>query len=118
VAGLHGTLAFVSAVVIAFTGVEGAVRAWVSRPPGILAARATALVLLLLAMTIAGGLGLWLSGRRPHESLHFIYALLAFGTIPIAHRLSNQAPPRTQGLVSVGVAVLGIGLIARLIATG
>ncbi len=117
-AGLHGLLAVVSAVIIAFTGVEGAVRAWVRRPAGTIAARATALALILLGMTIAGGLGLWLSGYRPHESLHFVYALLVFAIIPIAGRLSSQALPRTQGLVSVGAAMLALGLIARLIATG
>ena len=116
--GLHGLLAYASAVVVALTGVEGAVRAWVGRPPGTLAARAAALVLIFLGMTIAGGVGLLLSGHRPHESLHFLYALLIFAAIPVTGRLSSQALPRTQGLVTVGAAVLAIGLLARLIATG
>jgi hypothetical protein len=116
--GLHGLLALGSALVVAFAGVEGVLRTWRDRPPGPLAARATTLVLILLGMTMAGGLGLLLGGRRPHEGLHLLYAPLAFAVLPVADRLSSGTTPRKRGLATVGAAVLGLGLMARLVATG
>lgn len=115
---LHLLLAFMSAGLIACTGVEGAVRGWVARAPGPVASWVEALVLVFLGMTIAGGLGLLASGHRPHEGLHLLYAVLVFAAVPVAGRLSSQAGPRTRGLVTALAAVFALVLVARLFATG
>ena len=61
------------------------------------------LLLVLLLITIAGGLGLLVGGARPREILHFVYAIVVFGAVPIAAALSaarlaaDPGPGRTRG---------------------
>jgi hypothetical protein len=116
--GLHVLLAFASAISMAFAGIEGTVRAWQRRPRGLLSERVAQLAVVLVGLTIAGGLGLFVGGRRPHEGLHFVYALLALALLPVAAALSARATPRQQGLVSLLVALVTLGVIVRLFATG
>jgi hypothetical protein len=78
---LHAALAAVAAIAIVAATVEGVVRA---RPPGAVAERTRAAALLAVAMTAAGGLALLAGGHRPAEWLHVVYAVLAFGLVPVA----------------------------------
>jgi hypothetical protein len=115
---LHRLLATASVAPVLFAGLEGAVRAWRGTPPGVLASRLAALVLVSLGMTSAGGLGLLLSGARPTELLHLVYAVLAFGAVPVAASLSGQMEPRRRGAVTFLGALVALAVIARLFATG
>lgn len=117
-ASLHLGLAWASLVVMASVAAEGAWRALRSRPPGRLASAAASVVLLALAVTMAGGLGILLSGGRPRELLHLLYAGLAFGSVPIADSLARRSMPRRRALARLAGAVVGIVIIARLFGTG
>jgi hypothetical protein len=69
-------------------------------------------------MSIAGGLALLLGGRRPKEWLHLVYALLALALIPLADSLTVQASPRRRALARLLGALVAVGVIVRLFATG
>lgn len=99
-------------------GAEGAWRALRRLPAGAAAARLEGLVLLLIAATAAGGLGLLAGGARPGELLHFLYAVVALSALPIATSMSTQWEPRHRGIASVLAAVLALAAILRLSATG
>ncbi len=66
------TLATLAAIVVVIG--EAAVRLVRGRPPGRLAARNLAVVLILVAMASAGGLALLVGGHRPREWWHVMYA--------------------------------------------
>lgn len=59
-----------------------------------------------------------LGGSSPAEGLHFLYAILAFGSLPVADSLSRNADPRRQALYSLGASLVAIVLITRLFQTG
>ena len=69
-------------------------------------------------MAAAGGLALLVGGRRPTEWLHLLYALLAFGLVPLADNLTTQASPRRQALARLLGALVAAVLILRRFATG
>jgi uncharacterized membrane protein YjdF len=72
----------------------------------------------VLGVTVAGGLGLLLGGARPRELLHFVYAVLAVGTVPIATSVSAHWGARRRALVSLLGALVALVAILRLFATG
>ncbi len=118
IVGLHWFLALASAAAMALVGLEAAVRAVQQRAPGVLTARASAAVLVLLGITAAGGLGIFLGGGRPHEWLHFLYAVLAFAAVPVTDVVAHGASPRTRALATAIAALVGLVLILRLFMTG
>jgi hypothetical protein len=97
---------------------EGAVRLVSARPPGRLAAAGSGAVAILVGMAAAGGLALLLGGHRPTERLHLVYALLALGLVPLADSLTAQASPRRRALARLLGALVAVGVIMRLFATG
>ena len=98
--------------------VEGAVR-WVRRrPPGVAASRVAQLTLLFILLTAAGGLALLLTGHRPHEWLHLVYAVLVFGAVPVGDSLAARASTSTKAAARVAAGVIGLVLTIRLIGTG
>ena len=99
-------------------GLEGARRAWQRTPPGSASRRLEGVLLLAIGLSAGGGLGMLIGGARPHEALHFLYAVIAFGTLPIAAGLTRNASDRTRGLASVGGALIALVVVARLFATG
>ena len=99
-------------------GLEGALRAWRAWPPGPASGRVVSLLTLAVGVTIAGGLGLLVGGAQPRELLHLLYAILAFGTLPLAVSMTRDARPRRQGLATVIGALVALILIARLFGTG
>lgn len=115
---VHHWLALASTVPVLLVGLEGAVRAWRGTPPGALASRLGAVVLLLLGVTIAGGLGMLAGGARPHELLHLVYAILAFGALPVANSASGRLRARGRGIATLVGAAVALAVIIRLFATG
>ena len=105
-------------MIFVLAGLDGARRAWLRTAPGSVAFRLEGLVLLVIGLSAGGGLGMLVGGARPHEMLHLLYAVIAFGTLPIAAGLSRQASERTRGLASLGGALVALVVVARLFATG
>lgn len=103
---------------ILLVGVDGGRRAWGAVRPGPTTARLNGILLVLLSTTIAGGLGILVGGARPHEPLHFVYAVVAVGAIPIGDALSVRASARARGLASLAGAIVGLIVVARLFGTG
>jgi hypothetical protein len=118
VAQLHTALAALALAVVAVLGIEAALRAWrgTARPDWV--ERLEQLVLLLLVIVSAGGLGLLLGGPGPHEQLHLVYAVLAMGSLPIADSLTRNAQPRRRAVVTAVTALVVLILIGRLFQTG
>jgi hypothetical protein len=84
----------------------------------VLAGRIQALLLIALAVTIAGGLGLLAGGARPREALHFVYAVVAIGALPVANSLTQRAGPRARGVATLAAVLVILVVIARLFGTG
>lgn len=115
---LHTWLAIAGGLVIVLVGLDGGRRAWRRAPPGDTTARLEAVLLLMLGVTIAGGLGLLVGGGRPREVLHFVYAIVVLGSVPIATSVSARSSPRTRGLASTTGAIVALIVVARLFGTG
>jgi hypothetical protein len=115
---LHMALALASAAVLVSAGLEAGSRAWRRVAPGRLSGRLAALALLVLVITSAGGLGLWIGGAAPHEGLHFVYAILALTILPIVGTTFATAPARRRGIAVAVAAIVALGAIVRLFQTG
>jgi hypothetical protein len=99
-------------------GLEAARRARDRSLEGVAADRLATIALLAVAVTIAGGLGLLAGGARPREPLHFVYAVLALGLLPVSTSLSARWEPRRRGIVRLLGALIALAVILRLFATG
>lgn len=115
---LHLWLGVASAFVAAGVGLEGAWRALGRLPPGPIAERLNQLLLLVVVVAGAGGLGLFVGGARPAEPLHFVYAIVALGILPLADSLSRRTQPRARGIATVAGALVALIVIFRLFETG
>jgi hypothetical protein len=118
IVALHWFLALTSALLVASVGIEAGVRAGRNRPPGTLAARLSGLMLLVLGLAAAGGLGLFVGGSRPHEELHLLYGALAFAPVPVVNAFSGRASIRGRALATALAALIGLVVILRLFMTG
>jgi hypothetical protein len=115
---VHVTLAAASVLAVIVAGVEAAVRAVRRRPPGRVSGAMSTIVVIILGMTAAGGLAMLVRGERPKEPLHFVYAAVALALLPLGDSLAAGAEPRRRAAARVFAAVLALGVIARLFATG
>jgi hypothetical protein len=88
------------------------------RPPGDLTERIEQICLIAIVVTGAGGLGLLVGGDRPREVLHFVYAIVALGALPLASSLARRMSPRRRGFTSLIGAVVALVVVARLFGTG
>ena len=77
-----------------------------------------AVLLLLVGLTIAGGLGILVGGGRPREPLHFVYAVVAMGILPTAAAFATRATPRTRAFVMSAGALVTLAVVIRLFGTG
>lgn len=116
--GLHDLLALLTLLTMALAVVEGAVRTVTGLLPGRWASRLSDALLIMVGVTAAGGLALLAGGHRPADSLHFLYAILAFGAVPVADQIAARTPPRRRAVARLIGAVVGFGVILRLFATG
>ena len=115
---LHLWLSITSGLVVVLVGFEGAWRAVRRVAPGETAARLERLLVLVIGVTAAGGLGILAGGGSPRELLHFVYAAFAFGIAPVMGRLSAKSEPRRRGLTTLFAAVVTLVALLRLAATG
>ncbi len=75
-------------------------------------------VMVVIGLQIAMGVLAYLAGDRPAEPLHFLYAVVALGALPVAASFAAEAPPRPRAwvlAVAMGVVLL---LLWRLASTG
>jgi hypothetical protein len=104
--------------VIVLIAVEAGWRAWRGSPPEDIADRLEAILLVMLVIAIAGGLGLLIGGARPQELLHFVYAIVVLSALPVAGTLTKEASPRSRGVAGVIGALVALVVVARLFGTG
>jgi hypothetical protein len=80
---------------------------------------------LAISVAVATGVILLITGRRPADTLHLLYAVVALALVPTGYLLGMRtARPGSSGLtrqrdawaIATGVVLLGIGM--RLIGTG
>jgi len=116
---LHIFLAILSTVTVLVATLEGAVRAVRGHPRGIAAGRTQTAVVMVTGMTVAAGLALLISGHRPGEWLHLVYAAFAFSLIPMADNASSSfASNRGKGLARFGGGLVCLVVLTRLFVTG
>lgn len=117
--GLHVVLAILTTLAVIAATVEGASRIVRNRPAGDAAWRTLLAVLISAGITALAGLALLVSGERPKEWLHLLYAALAFGLIPFADNASISLPNnRTRGLYRVVGGLVCLIVLTRLFVTG
>jgi hypothetical protein len=104
--------------VVALVGIEAGWRSWRGTPRAGWVERLDQALILILIITSAGGLGLLVAGSGPKEPLHFVYAVLAIGCMPVADTLLRKASPRRRALVTAVAALVALVLIGRLFQTG
>jgi hypothetical protein len=116
---VHRLFAFVAAVTVTAAMLEGALRVARGNPPGRACDRTRAALLLMVGLTASSGLALLVTGKRPEEWLHVVYALLAFGLVPIADNATSAfGTDRGKGLVRFGGGLVSLVVLARLFQTG
>jgi hypothetical protein len=74
------------------------------------------LVGALIVVEVAIGLGLLVSGHRPSQRLHYVYAVAVALAIPVAWRFAAQARVEAVALMSGSIAVVLLGI--RAVTTG
>ena len=118
-ANLHIALAILTTVSVLVATIEGAVRAIRKVPADETAFRTLMAVLISAALTIAAGIALIITGERPKEWLHLLYAALAFGLIPFADNASTSLRSnRMKGLYRFAGGLVCLLIITRLFVTG
>lgn len=116
---LHLLLAGLTLVALLGATAEGARRAITGKPTGSAAVRTRSATLVAVGATAAGGIALVLTGHHPNEWLHVIYAVLAFGLIPVADNVANEFDSnRGKGLTRLGGGLAALVVLLRLFATG
>jgi hypothetical protein len=116
---LHVLLAVLTTFTLAVATVEGVVRAVRGRPAGVATERTRGAVLLVVGMNVASGLALLVGGHRPGEWLHLVYAVLAFGLVPVADNAATSlGSDRGKALARVGGGLVCLVVITRLFQTG
>jgi hypothetical protein len=115
---VHVVLAVLTTFTLAAATMEGAVRAVRARPAGVAAERTREAVLLAVGMNVASGLALLVGGHRP-EWLHLVYAVLAFGLVPVADNAATSLrSDRGKALARLGGGLVALVVITRLFQTG
>lgn len=75
-------------------------------------------VVSIAALQVALGAVLYATGRRPGETLHLLYGLVAVGSIPMAATFAFEAPPKAKAGALAAAAGLMLVMIWRLWVTG
>jgi hypothetical protein len=56
--------------------------------------------------------------QHPQESLHYLYAILAFGLVPVTDNIAEHGGLRTRAVWRLLGASIVLAVIVRLFATG
>ncbi|HZD22992.1 MAG TPA: hypothetical protein VE569_06270 [Acidimicrobiia bacterium] len=115
---LHVLLAWTTLAALLVGIIEAGVRTTRGNAPGKLAGASLNAVLILVGMAAAAGLAILVRGGRPEEWLHFVYAILAFGLVPVADHYVADRPARLQGLTRLGGGLVALVVVVRLFVTG
>lgn len=70
------------------------------------------------AIAVLAGAFAYLTGARPAELLHLLYAVALLGALPLGATFAEEAPPTARAGVLGGAAAIGLILAWRLFATG
>lgn len=79
--------------------------------------RFQAMAVVLFVVASVAGLSLLISGARPKEGLHLVYAAIAVGLLPLA-RSFVPATDRRAGIAALAAFVVLGFVLYRLFATG
>jgi hypothetical protein len=71
----------------------------------------------LVGIDVVVGLALLVTGARPADPLHFLYAVLALAALPAARFWGGLRRSPRAGMILLGAIVL-VGLVVRLYQTG
>jgi hypothetical protein len=115
---LHVGLAVATVGAFVVVAGEAATRAVAARPPGRFATAISAVAMIAVGMTAAGGLAMLVRGEHPSEPLHFVYAVVAFVLVPVGDTLTETSQPRRRAVARVVAAIVALGVVARLFGTG
>ena len=72
----------------------------------------------VITLQAALGIGLAVSGHRPHDSLHFVYGPAVFLSLPVAWLIGTRTDERGEHLALLGGCVAVVLLSLRAIQTG
>ncbi|MGH2749888.1 MAG: hypothetical protein ACRDK3_03295 [Actinomycetota bacterium] len=72
----------------------------------------------LAAAQLAVGAVLYATGRKPAETLHILYGIVAVAALPIAATFAQEAPPKARAGALAAGAGLMLVMIWRLWVTG
>ena len=72
---------------------------------------------VLFALQAVVGIGLYLSGRRPHDTLHLLYGVLLIVTLPIAASYTSSHEKRREPLIFGIAGLFMTGLAIRALTT-
>lgn len=117
VAEVHRILAFVAIGLFAIVGLSAALSIVRSRPDRA-AVVVDALLLAVVGLGVALGLVLLIGGSGPRELLHFVYAVVAFTSVPVADIVALEWSDRRRGVARVVASLIGIAVVIRSFATG
>ena len=72
---------------------------------------------VLFVLQALVGIGLYTSGRRPHDSLHLLYGVLLIITLPVATSYTSSHDKRREPLVFGVAGLFMTGLAIRALTT-
>ena len=114
---IHRLLAYLAVAGVAF-GLGGSALGLLRRGHEAVADWIQAAVLSLLVVVGVGGLVVVVEDGRPADGLHFVYATIAIGIIPLARSFAGRASGRSAAILLLATFVVLAGLLYRLFATG
>ena len=115
---LHNGLFRAGLLLTVIIGIWGLVMYFRKLPPG--GGFRSTLVLTEVLFVLQGliGVGMFLGGRRPHDSLHWLYGVLLVLLLPIAATYVGGRGPRREALVYGIAGLFMAGLTIRALTTG
>jgi hypothetical protein len=115
---IHRGIAYLAVVGVIAGLIWAALLAATRRPGERTFIRFEAVIVVVLVLGAISGLAMLLTGETPRDDLHFLYAALAIGLVPLARSFFSSASARSAGLIWVATFLVLGGVLYRLFATG
>jgi hypothetical protein len=115
---IHLLLAVTSVATTALVAAEAGWRALRDLHRGALSSWLSAAQLIALAMTCIAGLGSVMLGRQPHNTIHYLLAVVALILGPVVSTFLVRSGERVRAAVMSATAVLTLVIVACLFMTG